>query len=137
MTSRPLPRLWPDTEFFWTSGADGRLRFLRCDECDRLVHPPAPRCRRCGAGNVSVTTVSGAATVWSFTVVHQPFIDWLDTPYVVGIVAIDEDPEVHLTTNIVDCSPDAVELGMPVQVRFVHEDDVFLPVFAPTGDARA
>ena len=81
--------------------------------------------------------MSGAATVWSFTVVHQPFIDWLDTPYVVGIVAIDEDPDVHLTTNIVDCSPDAVELGMPVQVRFVHEDDVFLPVFAPTGETRA
>ena len=26
---RPLPELTPENEWFWTSGADGKLRFLR------------------------------------------------------------------------------------------------------------
>ena len=30
---RPLPELTPATEWFWTSGADGRLRIQRCTEC--------------------------------------------------------------------------------------------------------
>ena len=29
---RLLPRLSDDVAVFWTSGADGMLRFLRCDD---------------------------------------------------------------------------------------------------------
>jgi uncharacterized OB-fold protein len=128
--ARPLPRLSPDTEFFWVSGADGLLRFLTCEACKRLVHPPTPICRHCRSTNVGVAQVSGAATVWSFTVVHQPFVDWLEVPYVVGVVAIAEDPAVHLTTNIVGCKPEEVRIGMEVQVQFARHGDVFLPLFA-------
>ena len=38
--SRKLPLLEPLTEFFWTSGADGRLRIQGCGACGRLQHPP-------------------------------------------------------------------------------------------------
>jgi hypothetical protein len=44
---RLLPRLSPENEFFWTSGADGVLRFLRCRACRTYVHPPSPRCPDC------------------------------------------------------------------------------------------
>ena len=37
---RPLPELTPATEWFWTSGADGRLRIQGCTEC-RLPRPSA------------------------------------------------------------------------------------------------
>lgn len=39
---RLLPRLDDTNRFFWTSGADGRLRFLRCAACRRYLHPPSP-----------------------------------------------------------------------------------------------
>jgi uncharacterized OB-fold protein len=129
--ARPLPRPWPDTTFFWSSGADGRLRFLECHACDRLIHPPTPICRHCRAVDAAPVAVSGSASVWSFTVVHQRFVDWLPTPYVVGVVAIAEDPEVLLTTNIVGCPPQDVKIGMPVRVRFERHNDVFLPLFEP------
>ena len=45
---RVLPALDFDNEFFWTSGRDGVLRFLRCAECEVLVHPPVPYCAQCG-----------------------------------------------------------------------------------------
>ena len=67
---RVLPALDFDNEFFWTSGRDGVLRFLRCAECEVLVHPPVPYCAQCG-GRPEPTAVSGRGTVYSFTVNHQ------------------------------------------------------------------
>ena len=44
---RILPRVNEENRFFWTSGDDGRLRFLRCDQCGFFVHPPSPICPEC------------------------------------------------------------------------------------------
>ena len=40
---------------------------------------------------------------------------------------------MHLTTNIVGCDPDDVHIGQEVAVRFEQHDDVWLPLFEPTG----
>lgn len=130
---RLLPRITPENEFFWTSGADGRLRFLRCEECAYLVHPPSPRCPRCLSKKLSPTPVSGKAKVLSFTVNHQPWIPGFDPPYVIAIVEIEEQAGVRLFTNIVDCDIEDVAIDMPVEVRFEHREDVWLPLFAPAG----
>jgi uncharacterized OB-fold protein len=134
MTDKPfrvLPRLTDENRFFWTSGEDGRLRFLRCDDCGLIVHPPSPICPRCLSKRLTVTAVSGRATVATFTVNHQPWIPGFDPPYVVAIVEIDEQADVRLMTNIVGCRPDEVRIGMPVRVSFEHHDDVWLPLFEP------
>ena len=52
----------------------------------------------------------------------------------VAQVAIAEDPRVRLTTNIVDCDPDDLELGQTVEVVFEQIEDVWLPLFRPTAD---
>jgi uncharacterized OB-fold protein len=127
---RLLPRLEPDNTFFWTSGADGHLRFLRCLHCSYFVHPPAPRCPECLSEGVAPEVVSGRATVVAHTVnVHQ----WIpgSEPYVIGLVAIEEQQSVRLTTNLVDVEPADIETGMPVEVVFEQHDDVFLPLFRP------
>ena len=115
---RVLPRLGRDTEFFWTSGADGRLRFLACTTCGYIVHPPSPICPICRTKTLEPTAVSGRATVATFTINHQPWIPTFDPPYVVAIVEIEEQPSVRLTTNIVGCALDDVYIGMPVEVVF-------------------
>jgi uncharacterized OB-fold protein len=56
-------------------------------------------------------------------------------PYVIGLVAIDEQDSVRLTTNLVDVDPADIRTGMPVEVVFEENDDVFLPLFRPVGDA--
>ena len=128
---RILPRVNDENRFFWTSGEDGRLRFLRCDECGFFVHPPSPICPECLCKRLTPTAVSGRATVATFTVNHQPWIPGYDPPYVVAIIEIEEQPSVRLMTNIVGCAPDDVRVGMPVQVAFEHHDDVWLPLFEP------
>ena len=130
---RVLPRLDTANEFFWTSGADGTLRFLRCATCGYYVHPPAPICPRCLTKSVAPEPVSGRATVASFTINHQPWMPTYDPPYVIAVVEIDEQPAVRLMTNIVDCAPDDVHIGMRVEVIFEHNDDVWIPLFRPVA----
>jgi uncharacterized OB-fold protein len=130
---RLLPRLDDGNRFFWTSGSDGQLRFLRCGACEQLVHPPVPRCPYCLAEALAPATVSGRGRVHSFTVNHQQWFPGAE-PYVIGLVTIAEQDDVRLTTNIVDCEAGEVAVGMAVEVTFDHHDDVWLPLFRPAGE---
>lgn len=130
---RPLPLLSEGNRFFWTSGADGRLRFLRCSACQNYIHPPVPVCDKCLSMEQEVVAVSGRATLAAVTVNHQMWIPTIEPPYVIGIVEIEEQPSVRLTTNIVQCAEADLQIGMPLEVVFEQCDDVFLPMFQPAG----
>jgi acetyl-CoA acetyltransferase/uncharacterized OB-fold protein len=131
---RPLPQLTPFNEWFWTSGADGRLRIQGCQDCKALVHPPAPVCPSCRSRSWAPVEMSGRATVVGFTVNRHAWLPGFDPPYVVANVALADDPTVRLTTNIVGCDPDDVAIGQEVTVRFEQHEDVWLPLFEPTGE---
>jgi uncharacterized protein len=116
---------------FWTGGAEGVLRFWRCDDCGYWLHPPSTRCPRCLSRSTSIADASGDAVVYTFTVNHQPWIPGLDPPYVLAIVELAEQPGLRLTTTLAGVDPDDVAIGLPVRVAFEQYDDVWLPFFAP------
>src|SRR5262245_29238392 len=134
LVERPFSQLTPFNEWFWTSGADGYLRVQGCQDCKALVHPPVPVCPACRSTAHAPVVVSGRGTVIGFTVNHHQWLPAMPPPYVVANVALAEDPTVRLTTNVVGCGPDEVHVGQEVMVRFEQHDDVWLPLFAPTGD---
>jgi uncharacterized OB-fold protein len=125
------PTVTTASAFFWASGADGRLRFLRCTSCDVIVHPPTPVCPGCRTGTLTPSAVSGLATVATFTINEMAWIPGFDPPYVVALVELDEQRSVRLTTNIVNCAPESVHIGMPVRVVFEPRGDIWLPLFEP------
>ena len=131
--ARVLPLVTDWNRFYWTSGSDGRLRFRCCAGCGSVQHPAGPTCRYCGSGRLEVREVSGRGVVQSHTTNHQQWSVDVPVPYSVAVVAIEEDPRVRLTTNIVGCDPGHVHVGMRVRVLFEHVEDVWLPVFAPAG----
>lgn len=132
---RPLPAITTENEFFWTAGADGVLRLQECRDCASLIHPPQPVCRYCRGTNMGVRDMSGRATLAGFTVNHRFSLPGMPAPYVVAQAAIDEDPRIRLTTNIIDCEPEQLELGRQLEVVFEQHEDVWLPLFRPVGDA--
>ncbi|WP_207569111.1 thiolase C-terminal domain-containing protein [Mycobacterium decipiens] len=132
--TRPLPLITDENAFYWHSGADGTLRLQECTDCRALIHPPAPVCRYCRSRRVGVRAVSGRATLAGFTVNHRFSLPGLPAPYVVAQVAITEDPRVRLTTNIVSCDPDQLQLGQQVEVVFEQVEDVWLPLFRPAAE---
>ena len=131
---RPLPELTPANEWFWTSGKDGTLRIQSCNDCGKLVHPPTPICPSCRSRSWSPSEVSGRATVVGFTLNSHQWLPGFDPPYVVANVALADDYGVHLTTNIVGCDPDEVHIGQEVSVLFEQNEDVWVPLFEPTGE---
>lgn len=132
--ARMLPAINEHNRAFWTGGADGHLLIARCNRCELWVQPPAADCPDCG-GALVARPVSGRGTVFTYTVNYQPFMPAVPVPYVIAIVQLDEQADLRIATNIVDCDPDSVHIGLPVEVRFerhdVDDDSVFVPVFAP------
>lgn len=125
------PAITDDSREFWTAGERSELRIYRCDDCGTYIHPPVPVCRNCRSLHVGPQTVSGRGTLVSYTVNHQQWSEQFDGPYVVGLVQIDEQAGVHLTTNIVGCPLAEIRIGMPVAVAFHQHGDAWLPLFRP------
>ncbi len=130
---RPLPQITAENKFYWTSGADGVLRLPYCEGCNRYLHPSQTICPDKGDAPV-IREVSGRGTVASVTVNYQQWLPDMATPYAIGIIALEEDPRVRITSLIVDTNPEEVAIGLPVQVRFEEHEDMWLPVFTPTGE---
>ncbi len=134
--SKPLPQPDMESQGFWDGCKEHELRILRCDACSTYVHFPAPICHNCNAMGLSWRAVSGKGKVFTFVVVYQPvtpgFAD--DVPYVVAWIELDEQAGLKMVSNIVECDPSDVTIGMPVEVVF--EDvtpEVTLPKFRPVS----
>ena len=108
-----------------------------CVTCDLWAGPPAADCPDCG-GVLEARPVSGRGTVFTYTVNYQPFNPAVPVPYVIAIVELEEQADLRIASNIVDCEPDSVHVGLPVEVRFerqdVDEENRYVPVFAPRVD---
>ncbi len=125
---KPLPELEGFSGEFYGFCKEGELRFQRCTDCRQWRHVPREMCAACGSVNWEWELSSGRGTIFSWTVadraLHPKFAD--DTPYAPTVVEMDEG--VRLLSQVVDCPPDDLEIGMPVEVVF---DDVTHEVTLP------
>lgn len=129
--ARVLPTVDPQNRQFWTSGVEGRLCIERCADCGTWIHPPTGFCYSCHSSSVQPTAVSGRGTIYSFTINHQPWFGDIG-PYCVVLVDLEEGSAtqpLRITSNLLGTDPDDVAIGMPVEVFFLHCDDVWLPQF--------
>jgi uncharacterized OB-fold protein len=129
---RMLPPLDDVSAPYWTGGAVGQLRIAHCAFCRRYSHPPQSDCPECGSA-VEFVAVSGNGVLFTYTVSHQQFHPDVPTPFVIGLVELDEQAGLRISANIVDCDIDALDCGMPLRVRFEDRSPVFVPVFAPAS----
>jgi len=116
---RPLPTA--DTAPYWAALADERVVLQHCDACDRFVHYPRHRCPHCLSDRLSWREVSGAGTVFTFSVARQPtavmFAD--EVPQVIAVVELPEG--VRITSTVVDADPDTLRCGAAVVPVFDHQ----------------
>ncbi len=134
---RPLPVVDDENRPFWEAGRDGTLALAACQACGALLHPAPPICRYCRSTDIRWRTVSGRGVVVGVTVNQQQWDARFPPPYLIATVAVDEDPRVRLLTNLVDVEPDAAHVGMRVVARFEHHEDVWVPLFVPSGEPDA
>ncbi|MGE9809463.1 thiolase C-terminal domain-containing protein [Janibacter sp. G1551] len=135
LSTRPLPQPSLSTREYWTSGEDGTLRVSQCGDCGQRMMPPLPICSSCRGRDISMQGVSGRGTVAAFSINAQAWLPSFPPPYVVAIIALDEDDSVRITTNVVNCDVTDVHIGQRVRVLFEQADDVWIPLFEPDPDA--
>jgi uncharacterized protein len=133
---RILPTPTAESVAFWSGGVHGQLMIQYCHACGRYFHPPAPLCWRCRSADVAPKAASGRGSVAAYTVNRQPWIPGFEPPYIIAIVELEDEPDVRLTTNLIDVAEADVSTGLAVQVAFekwTAEDGtaVWLPLFRP------
>jgi uncharacterized OB-fold protein len=126
-----LPRPTAESAAFWVGGKNSELLIQRCAACLRYHHPPGPVCPFCLDVRVAPHAVSGLGRVHSFTINWQSWIAGMAVPFVIAYVALEEQADVWLMTNIVGCEPGEVAIDQPVRVVFEQQGDVWLPLFRP------
>jgi uncharacterized protein len=128
--SAVLPEITPEMAPFWEAARRHELVAQRCHGCGTHRFPAREICSRCLSRDASWEPVSGRGTVFSFTIMHQPYHPAFSVPYAVVVVELNEG--ARMLTNLVDCPPSEIRIGMPVEVLF--EDltaEVTLPKFRP------
>ena len=128
----PLPAPTRLSQPFWDACQREQLLVQQCSDCDGLTFIPQPACKHCLSPRLEWTEVSGKGTVYSYTVVWRPQTPAFPVPYVVAIVDLDEG--CQMMTNVVDCDPADVHVGMRVAAHFRRmSDEITLPYFRPEG----
>ncbi len=138
MFSDAMPRPEPnrDDAGFWEACAARRLAFQHCADCDKARHPPTPICPGCRSGRSAWREAPTDAQVYTYTVIHYAAHPAVNDrlPYVAAVVTFSGLDGVRLVTNITDCDPSAVKIGMLVQLWWdAVGEGMFLPRFAPIG----
>ncbi len=130
---KPLPEFRPETKPYWAGAKNHELLLPRSKETGEFFfYPRALSPGEDMSENLEWVKASGKAKVWTYAIHHMgPTKAYKgDPPYVVALVELEEG--VKMMTNIVDCDPHDVHVGMEVEVVFDDvTDEVTLPKFKP------
>ena len=111
MSKPKSPRIWQLAERRY------RLLGVECKKCGKRYIGPRKICPNCGSRELENVELSRTGKIYSYTIVHVPPIEKEhQAPYIIAIVELDDG--CRLTAEIVDCNPEEVKIGMPVEMVF-------------------
>lgn len=129
---KPLPQPTPVTQPFWAGLAEGRVRVQRCLDCGGWVFYPRSHCSHCLSDRLEWRDVSGAATLYSFTITRQPTAPFFadEVPQRLAVVELAEG--IRMTSTLVDVADADIRIGMKLKPVFDRvSDTVTMLRFAP------
>jgi acetyl-CoA acetyltransferase/uncharacterized OB-fold protein len=133
----PLPLPTSDTAPFYEAAKRGELRFQRCTQCRAWRHYPRPACPQCLSRQYTWEKSSGRGTVYTWTIVRGPTLPAFEAQLPYNIVDVLMQEGVHFVSQILDCTPEEIEAGMPVEATFVAvSEDIVLVKFTSASRGR-
>jgi uncharacterized OB-fold protein len=133
MNPKPIPEINAFNRPFFEGCAKGELRVRLCPRCSARFLFFYEWCPNCWSLEMGWEKVTGLGKVSHYCVVHQaPYAAFEDVaPYMLALIDLDEG--VRMMSNIIDCEPDDVYIGLPVKVTFKKRGTVLLPMFVLRG----
>jgi len=105
------PRIWQLAERRY------RLIGTECLKCGMKFIGPRKICPNCGSRELRDVLLSRTGKIYSYTVIRTPPAGReRNKPYIMAIVELDDGCKV--TAEIVDCKPEEISIGMPVEFTF-------------------
>lgn len=93
-----------------------RLEAAKCSGCGRIAFPPRMVCN-CGSRDFKGEKISDHGKILTFTTIRVAPKDFeMEVPYSVAIV--ESENGVRVTTQVVDCKPEELEIGKKVKFVF-------------------
>ncbi|KAF5086518.1 Zn-ribbon domain-containing OB-fold protein [Methanobacterium aggregans] len=90
----------------------------KCSQCGKVFFPKrviCPECRR--KGKIEDIHLKGNGKIYTYSVINTPTDEFKSlAPYVVAIIELEEGAKI--TSQIVDCNPEEVEIGDEVELVF-------------------
>jgi uncharacterized protein len=130
----PLPDLdYKDAAPFWEGTRVGEIRFTKCQDCGKFHWYPNLLCPFCHSPNIKWQALTSQPRLFTWTYVdyNLPTVA-LRGPLIVILVEYDEAPDLYLTSDLVECKPEDVKIGMPLQAVFQKVNDrLTMPLFKP------
>lgn len=116
-------------DFFLDKYNEKELWLQFCPDCQAMVFYPRGFCPYCLGSGLEWKQASGRATLHSYTVIHVCALSEFSemVPYVYALVDLEEG--VRMASNIVDCPPFKLKVGMPLQITWIERDGRRLPVY--------
>ena len=124
---RPQRRPWNAPAL--DSSPETGLLVPKCRQCGHVWYPPSSRCPECLSSNIGFHAASGAATLWSWIVMHRSYFAATkdQTPYAVALVELAEGPRI--TARLRNDSDVVPQLGMPLKRVFSKHGADYAPCF--------
>ena len=103
---------------FWAGLKEQRLTIPQCLACGHWIFYPRRHCDRCYSHDLKWQDVSGAGTLYTYTVARIPTLpDFADeAPQKLAVVELDEG--VRINTTLVGLAEDEIKVGMRLKPVF-------------------
>jgi uncharacterized OB-fold protein len=118
---------------FWEGTHRGKISFPKCQDCSRFHWYPCTLCPFCHSPNIKWQVLTSQAKLFTWSSVNWNLAEaGIRGPYIMALVEFEEAPELYLTTDLVECRPEDIHIGMPLEVVFQRVNDrLTMPLFKP------
>jgi len=133
--SKPVPVPTPETQQYWDKAAQHELWLPYCEVDSKFIFYPRSFCPICGTSDIHWRQLSGRGTLASFIINHRAAPGYEgEAPYVMALVELEEGPRLMSNILEVEPKPEALRVGMPLEVVFEERGDITVPQFRPSSE---
>lgn len=140
LAAYPEVRLDHLNRFFYGGLLRQELVLGRCTSCHTWQTPLRPLCPRCWSTDIAPAAVSGRGVIFLLTLLHQgPAAAGVDysSPWPLAAIELQEQAGLRLAATIVDCPPEQLRVGLPVQVTWIERDGSSWYAFRPVESGQS
>jgi uncharacterized OB-fold protein len=122
------------TQPYWDAMTREQLVAPQCGTCGKFRMPPSTFCPKCLSEDLQYTPLRGTGTVFTFIIVRHPLNPMVSdyVPFMPAAIDADGAPGMRFISNVVECEPEDVKIGMRVKVVWHRASDTLtLPFWAP------